>query len=42
MLGSPLGVVVGPVPDVRVADHVCQVLEVLLVNVPPGAEVILK
>ena len=42
MLGSPLGVVVGPVPDVRVADHVCHVLEVLLVNVPPGAEVVLK
>ena len=42
VLGSPLGVVVGPIPDVRIADHVCQVLEVLLVNVPPGPEVILK
>ena len=42
MLGCPLCVVVGPVPDVRVTDHVRQVLEVLLVNVPAGAEIILK
>ena len=42
VLCRPLGVVVGPVPDVRVTNHVRQVLEVLLVNVPSGAKVKLK